>query len=150
MTTVLLIGYDQSDDSYNGAAFIDGTIRVNVIGGTEGVSAKIGGQQFGANEWLLVPTIRIQGMRQYPVRISGRENEAFQFVFPGEDEQPLIDIANRDVHSTTPEPGTVAEVDAAGNVSSQSPKPLPPPADKDKDGVTSSKQEPRGKNKKVR
>lgn len=115
MTTVSLIDYDASDDSYNGAAFVDGTIRVAVIGGTEGVSAKIGGQQFGANEWLLVPTVRVQGLRPYPVKIPGRENEAFQFVYPGEDEQPLIDIANQDVHSTTPEPGTVTEVVEEGN-----------------------------------
>lgn len=126
MTTVFLIGYDASDDSYNGMACVDGTIRVNAVGGTEGIATSIGAQQFGAGQWLLVPTLRIQGLRPYPVKIPGRELEAFQFVFPGEDEQSLIDIGKGGI---PPPPDSENVVDVSeGNTSGipSSPAPKPP------------------------
>jgi hypothetical protein len=94
--SVVLTDYDESSDSYHGEAH----------------------RNYSMNTGEQTPVVEsVHGLRPYPY--SARPDYAFQFVLPGEDEQPLIDIAQRNVSGTGERPVEQAEDDQAVTVQPQ-------------------------------
>jgi len=82
MTTILLTDYDDSDDSYFGLA-----IRCRSMNSNEKPPV------FEA----------VPGLRQYPT--ADRPDYSFQFVVAGEDESPLLAIAQKNADATLEQVG---------------------------------------------
>lgn len=113
MSTVFLTDYDSSSDSYWGEAH----------------------RNFAMGDKALPVVISIRGLRPYPY--IQRPDYAFQFVLPGENEQPLLDIAAKNAHPlTNANPPTVSH-DAPEQPSSEGFD----PADTNRDGVVTKKEQ---------
>jgi hypothetical protein len=112
MMTGFLIDYDESSDSYNGIAF------------SVGKSIDVSDPQ---------PIERtFRGARKYPY--AERPNYAFQFVFPGEDEQPLLNIAQGNINPEHGE-GSGGNVPVEGIDTSTGKEEFDPTKDYNQDGV---------------
>lgn len=134
----ILIHYDEPSDSYDGAAFHPGLLRVRA---GEGSSVSQSGSLLDT-----VPLLPAHGLRRYPY--NALPDYAFQFVLPGEDAQPLIDIAQRNADATRPQavadqPGESSGINTADALDTQpldAPKEEFDPADRNRDGVVTSKE----------
>lgn len=112
MATVFLTDYEQASDSYWGEAHRN--------------------RKTGDEKTPVVESVR--GLRPYPY--TSRPDYAFQFVLPGEDEQPLLDIAQGNVRPGQVEQPKPQEPDAMTPGEAT----FPHPADKNFDGVVTKKE----------
>lgn len=132
----ILIHYDESSDSYDGAALFPGNLRLRAAEGSAFQSGIVD----------TVPVLPVHGLRRYPY--AERPDYARQFVFPGEDIQPLLDIAQRNADTTRPaavadQPVESSEANAPDVLDTQplaEPAQEFDPADRNKDGTVSNKE----------
>lgn len=111
--------WDEASQSYEGPGKFRGTIKVKVIGGTEGLAGFFGGQQFGWTEATIMPVFLMRGLKPYPQEV--RPGAGFQYVLLGEDTSVLSRVAPDNA------PTEVGE-SSGGNA------PAVHPADSDDDG----------------
>jgi hypothetical protein len=102
MMTILLTDYDVSSDSYDGVAITLKQLDSNSSTLTEQIGQLLHG------DVLIRPA---RGYRQFPY--TTRPDYVKQFVLVGEDEQPLIDLAQADVDKNHPNAVAQANADAS-------------------------------------
>lgn len=107
--TAYLDQYAASNDTYTAIYFTEDKSIIKTF-----LNAGKGALGAGPDVVVSLP-MKLKGLRKYPY--AARPNYEFQFVFPGEDEQPLIDIAqaNADSRKTTSSGGDGAESGGSNN-----------------------------------
>lgn len=106
--TVHIDNYDSSNDTYIGICFTEEKSIIKTF-----LNAGKGALGAGPDVVISLP-LKVKGLRRYP--FAARPNADFQYVLPGEDEQPLIDIATANSsRPTTPSGGDGSESGGTNN-----------------------------------
>lgn len=99
--TTILSHYDESNDTYEGHVLFRGNAKFNIKGGTIGESVP----GFGRRDDFFAVVFQVKGLRPYPSdpeELAERPDYAFYFVRPGEDPEPLREIARRNGQPVAP------------------------------------------------